>query len=58
MSPTRLDVSDDFLRYARPLIGESWPAIPIEDGRQRFARLESIFAETKLPSYVPYTWRE
>jgi 6-phosphofructokinase 1 len=58
ISPTRLDVSDDFLRYARPLIGESWPAIPIEDGRQRFARLESIFAETKLPSYVPYTWRE
>ncbi len=56
--PTRLDVSDDFLRYARPLIGESWPLIPIEDGRQRFARLEPIFAETKLPSYVPYTWRE
>ena len=58
ISPTRLDVSDDLLRYARPLIGESWPAIPIEDGRQRFAQLESIFAETKLPSYVPYTWRE
>lgn len=58
ISPTRLDVSDDFLRYARPLIGESWPVIPIEDGRQRFARLEPIFAETKLPSYVPYTWRE
>lgn len=58
ISPTRLDVSDDFLRYARPLIGESWPVIPIEDGRQRFARLEPIYAETKLPSYVPYTWRE
>lgn len=58
ISPNRLDVSDDFLRYARPLIGESWPVIPIEDGRQRFARLEPIFAETKLPSYVPYTWRE
>jgi 6-phosphofructokinase 1 len=58
ISPTRLDVSGDFLRYARPLIGENWPAIPIEDGRQRFAQLESIFAETKLPSYVPYTWRE
>ncbi len=49
----RLDVTDDFVRYARPLIGDSWPAIPLVDGRQRFARLQPIFAETKLASYVP-----
>ncbi|TET81384.1 MAG: diphosphate--fructose-6-phosphate 1-phosphotransferase [Anaerolineales bacterium] len=57
IAPSRLDVTDDFVRYARPLIGESWPEIPMMDGRQRFARLEPIFAETKLPSYTPYAWR-
>ena len=53
IAPGRLDVTDDFVRYARPLIGDSWPTIPLLDGRQRFARLEPIFAETKLPAYVP-----
>jgi 6-phosphofructokinase len=52
-----LDVTDDFIRYARPLIGNSWPAIPLVDGRQRFARLQPIFAEKKLPSYVPQAIR-
>ncbi len=49
----RLDVTDDFERYARPLIGDSWPAIPLVDGRQRFARLAPIFAAKRLPDYVP-----
>jgi 6-phosphofructokinase len=49
----RLDVTDEFVHYARPLIGDSWPTIPLVDGRQRFARLQPIFAETKLASYVP-----
>jgi 6-phosphofructokinase 1 len=52
MSENRLDVTEDFLRYARPLIGDSWPAIPLVDGRQRFARLKPIFADRKLPPYV------
>jgi 6-phosphofructokinase 1 len=54
----RLDVTDDFVRYARPLIGDSWPAIPLVDGRQRFARLEPTFANTKLPPYVPEAARQ
>jgi 6-phosphofructokinase 1 len=53
----RLDVSDDFVRYARPLIGDSWPAIPLVDGRQRLARLEPIFAQQKLPVYELQAWR-
>jgi 6-phosphofructokinase len=52
-----LDVTDDLIRYARPLIGDSWPAIPLVDGRQRFARLQPIFAERKLSSYVPQAIR-
>jgi 6-phosphofructokinase len=49
----RLDVTEDFVRYARPLIGDSWPTIPLVDGRQRFARLKPIYADRKLPTYVP-----
>jgi 6-phosphofructokinase 1 len=49
----RLDVTDDFVRYARPLIGDAWPAVPLVNGRQRFARLKPIFAQPKLPPYVP-----
>jgi 6-phosphofructokinase 1 len=31
------DVTDEFLAYARPLIGDDWPSVPLVDGRQRFA---------------------
>jgi 6-phosphofructokinase len=57
IAPNKIDVTDDFVRYARPLIGEEWPAIPLVDGRQRFARLKTIFAPQKLPSYVPQAYR-
>jgi 6-phosphofructokinase len=53
----RIDVTDDFVRYARPLIGDQWPAIPLLNGRQRFARLEKVFAAQKLPGYVPQAYR-
>ena len=53
----RLDVGDAFVKYARPLIGDGWPAIPLVDGRQRFARLAPLFAEVKLPAYVPQAAR-
>ncbi len=46
------DVTDDFVNYARPLIGEDWPSIPLVNGRQRFARLKPVMAEQKLPPYV------
>ena len=46
------DVTDDFIRYAYPLIGQSWPSIPLINGRQRFARIKPIMAEKKLPDYT------
>ena len=52
IAPNRVDVTDEFLRYARPLIGDSWPSVPLVDGRQRFAQLKPIFAEKKLPAYT------
>ncbi len=54
----RLDVTDDLVRYARPLIGDAWPAIPLVNGRQRFARLAPIFAEKVLGTYVPEADRD
>jgi len=47
------DVTDDFVRYARPLIGEDMVSLPIINGVQRMARLEPIYATQKLESYVP-----
>jgi len=57
IAPSRTDVTDDYLAYARPLVGEDWPSIPLVDGRQRFARLEPIFADQRLPEYVPQAYR-
>ena len=30
--PSRIDVTDDFLAYARPLIGDDWVSVPMVDG--------------------------
>lgn len=57
IAKSRLDVTGDFVRYARPLIGDGWPAIPLVDGRQRFASLVPIFAEQKLSPYAPQAAR-
>jgi ATP-dependent phosphofructokinase / diphosphate-dependent phosphofructokinase len=57
IAQSRIDVTDDFVRYARPLIGDDWVSVPLVDGIQRFARLERIFAETRLPSYEPQDYR-
>jgi 6-phosphofructokinase 1 len=51
------DVADAFVQYARPLIGDHWPSIPLVDGRQRFARIKPILAESKLPAYTPEAYR-
>ncbi|MCK4465586.1 MAG: 6-phosphofructokinase, partial [Bacteroidales bacterium] len=53
ISKNRIDVTDEFLDYARPLIGEDWPSVPMINGRQRFAQLKMVFAEKKLLPYVP-----
>ena len=57
IAESRVDVTDDFVRYARPLIGDDWASVPLLDGRQRFARFERVFAEKKLAEYVPQAWR-
>ncbi len=51
------DVTDEFVKYAMPLIGEGWPDIRIENRLQRFARLKPEFAEKKLPPYIPVGFR-
>lgn len=53
ISHNGVDVTDKFLEYARPLIGEDWPSVPLIDGKQRFARFKPVFAEKKLKQYVP-----
>lgn len=58
IAPSRTDVTDAFVDYARPLIGEEWPKVPLVAGLQRFAQLEPTFADTKLPDYVPQGYRE
>jgi len=53
LSKSKLDVTDDYVRYARPLTGEEWPKIVLENGIQRFARFKMAFADKKCPPYVP-----
>jgi len=53
ISQNRYDVTDEFLAYVRPLIGDDWPSIPIINGRQRFAKLKMKFADKKLSDYKP-----
>jgi 6-phosphofructokinase 1 len=56
ISASRCDVTDDFVRYARPLIGQSWPDVPLVDGLQRFARFKPVFAAKKCREYVPQAY--
>ncbi|NUN02814.1 MAG: diphosphate--fructose-6-phosphate 1-phosphotransferase, partial [Bryobacteraceae bacterium] len=53
IAPNRIDVTDDFVRYARPLVGEDWVSVPVVNGVQRYARIQKIFAGKKLPEYIP-----
>ncbi len=51
------DVTDDFVKYAKPLIGDEWAEVPLENGVQRFARFKKVFAEKKCKEYVPMMYR-
>jgi ATP-dependent phosphofructokinase / diphosphate-dependent phosphofructokinase len=51
IAKNRYDVTDEFLAYVKPLIGEDWPSVPMINGLQRFARLDIKFAEKKLQGY-------
>ncbi|NOY77721.1 MAG: diphosphate--fructose-6-phosphate 1-phosphotransferase [Calditrichaeota bacterium] len=57
LAENRIDVTDEFVAYARPLIGSEWVSIPIVNGIQRFTRFQPVFAEKKLPAYVPQAYR-
>lgn len=47
------DVTDEFVDYAKPLIGNDWPSIPLIDGRIRLAELKPTFADQRLAKYEP-----
>jgi 6-phosphofructokinase 1 len=53
LMPNKIDVTDEFVKYAQPLIGDSWVKVPLENGLQRFSRFQLIFAEKKCPAYIP-----
>ncbi len=58
LAPSKIDVTDDFVHYARPLIGDDWPTVPLVGGIQRFARIRRIMAPKRLPEYVPQAYRK
>lgn len=53
IAPNGRDVTDDFIRYATPLVGEDMISLPLISGRQRLTRFEAIYAKKTLPEYVP-----
>jgi 6-phosphofructokinase 1 len=53
ITPNGFDVTDDFVKYAMPLVGEEMLTLPMIGGRQRMTQFAPIFAEKKLPTYVP-----
>ena len=58
ITPNGFDVTDDFVKYAMPLVGEEMLTLPMIGGRQRMTQFAPIFAEKKLPEYIPQADRE
>lgn len=58
LSKSKIDVTDDFIRYAKPLIGTKWIKIPLKKGIQRFTRFQPVFAEKKCPAYAPEAYNK
>jgi 6-phosphofructokinase 1 len=52
------DVTDEFVHYARPLIGDEYPFAPLLNGLPHFTRLAEIYAEQKLETYIPINYRQ
>ncbi|MDR0870913.1 MAG: diphosphate--fructose-6-phosphate 1-phosphotransferase [Planctomycetaceae bacterium] len=52
------DVSDEFLRYVKPLVGEDMLVLPMLNGRQRLTQFQNLFAEKKLSAYQPQAERK
>jgi 6-phosphofructokinase 1 len=57
IAKNRFDVTDDFIRYALPLIGKGNADMKIVDGLQRFARLNRKFIDRLTPQYQPVRMR-
>jgi 6-phosphofructokinase len=53
IADNRVDVTDDFVRYALPLVGNGNPDIRIENGFQRFAKIRRDFIPRKTKEYRP-----
>jgi len=52
------DVTDEFVRYATPLLGEDMVTLPLIGGRLRMTRFEAKYAPQKLAPYVPQADRK
>jgi len=57
IADNRVDVTDDFVRYALPLVGSGNPDTRIENGFQRFARIRREFVPRKTREYLPMRLR-
>jgi ATP-dependent phosphofructokinase / diphosphate-dependent phosphofructokinase len=53
-----IDVSDEFLDYARPLIGDRSVVVPTVGGLPRFARLSDSLVKKRCSDYVPEIHRK
>lgn len=51
IAPSGTDVKDEFIRYARPLVGDDMLQLPVEGGLVRMARLQPKFVEKRLGFY-------
>ncbi len=58
ITPDGCDGDRRIVQYAMPLIGEDMVSLPLIGGRQRLTRFEPIYAEQKLPRYVPQADRK
>jgi len=57
ISEDRDDVTDSFVEYASPLLGDGAHEVPMEGNLPRFARLEAVFADKRCAEYVPQGYR-
>ena len=57
IAANRYDVTDEFVRYALPLIGTEMAPVPLENGLPRYTRFQPVFASQKCARYVPQACR-
>lgn len=58
ISEDGIDVTDEFIDYAMPLIGDSPPVLPMEGRLPRFARLTDNYAPRRCADYTPEAHRK